>query len=128
MKVAIVGRVTEEKVAAMRAFVSGLPTDTVVIAPHIPSTAYTQIVLAANARGLQVVKLKQPEHHNGRHILESSGRFVLSTEVMKQADQLVVFNDKETMERNEPLFGVKKDLLRDLVEFQVRHGKAVQWL
>lgn len=127
-RVAVVGKVTDRHTAAISAYIAALPEGTVVVAPRIPSTAYQHVVRVANARGLEVVKVEQPVYHNGRHILESSGRFVLSSEVVKLADVIAVFNDGEAMQRNEMLFENKKDLMRDLVEFQVRHGIPVEWL
>lgn len=126
-KVAIVGRATAYHVAGIVAYIAALPEGTVVVAPRIPSTAYQHVMRVAKARNLEVVKVEQPVYHNGRHILESSGRFVLSTLVMKEADLVVAFNDGETLQRNEPLFEHKKDLMRDLVEFQVRHGVPVEY-
>lgn len=125
-KVAIVGQGTARHVAEIRVYIDFLPEGTVVLAPHIPSSGYQAIVRAATARKLEVIKIEQPTFHNGWHILESSGRFLLSSEVVKQADLVVAFNDGETMQRSDPLFELKKNLLRDLVEFQVRHGKAVE--
>ena len=41
--------------------------------------------------------------------------------------EVMVFDEKVLPDPKEPLFGAKNEFLRDLVAFQVRHGKTVRW-